>query len=32
MICIPVIDVNVSDAINSAKEALKYGDIVEFIV
>jgi len=32
MICIPVIDVNVSDAINSAKEALKYGDIVEFRV
>nr|A9A9R9.1 RecName: Full=3-dehydroquinate dehydratase; Short=3-dehydroquinase; AltName: Full=Type I DHQase; AltName: Full=Type I dehydroquinase; Short=DHQ1 [Methanococcus maripaludis C6] len=32
MICIPVIDENVSDAINSAKEALKYGDIVEFRV
>ncbi|BAP63585.1 type I 3-dehydroquinate dehydratase [Methanococcus maripaludis] len=30
MICIPVIDEDVSDAINSAKEALKYGDIVEF--
>lgn len=30
MICIPVIDKDVSDAINSAKEALKYGDIVEF--
>ncbi|MBA2852400.1 3-dehydroquinate dehydratase-1 [Methanococcus maripaludis] len=30
MICIPVIDENVFDAINSAKEALKYGDIVEF--
>ncbi|MBG0768989.1 type I 3-dehydroquinate dehydratase [Methanococcus maripaludis] len=32
MICIPVIDETVSDAINSAKEALKYGDIVEFRV
>ncbi|ABO34501.1 3-dehydroquinate dehydratase [Methanococcus maripaludis C5] len=32
MICIPVIDEDMSDAINSAKEALKYGDIVEFRV
>ena len=32
MICIPVIDKNIDDALKSAEEALKVADIVEFRV
>ena len=31
-ICIPIIDKNINDALKSAEESLKYGDIVEFRV